>query len=87
MPIDDVSRVLQGVIAGIGFLGAGAIIKLKDESIKGLTTAAGICTALDLVAQGRLPQRGFVGQESVLLADFLANRFGVAYAGEGELVL
>lgn len=52
-----------------------------------LTTAAGICTALDLVAQGRLPQRGFVGQESVLLADFLANRFGVAYAGEGELVL
>ena len=52
-----------------------------------LTTAAGICTALDLVAQGRLPHRGFVGQESVLLADFLANRFGVAYAGEGELVL
>ena len=52
-----------------------------------LTTAAGICTALDPVAQGRLPQRGFVGQESVLLADFLANRFGVAYAGEGELVL
>ncbi len=52
-----------------------------------LTTAAGICTALDLVAQGRLPHRGFVGQESVLLADFLANRFGMAYAGEGELVL
>ncbi len=52
-----------------------------------LTTAAGICTALDLVAQGRLPQQGFVGQESVALTDFLANRFGVAYAGEGELVL
>lgn len=48
-----------------------------------LTTAAGICTALDLVAQGRLPQRGFVGQESVPLSDFLANRFGVAYSGEG----
>lgn len=42
MRIEDVSRVMQGVIAGIGFLGAGAIIKLKDESIKGLTTAAGI---------------------------------------------
>ena len=50
-----------------------------------LTTAAGICTALDLVAQGRLPQQGFVGQEAVRLADFLANRFGVAYAGEGVL--
>ena len=52
-----------------------------------LTTAAGICTVLDLVAQGRLPQRGFVGQEAVRLADFLANRFGVAYAGEGALAL
>lgn len=52
-----------------------------------LTTAAGICTALDLVAQGRLPQQGFVGQEAVRLADFLANRFGVAYAGEGAQAL
>ncbi len=42
MRIEDASRVMQGVIAGIGFLGAGAIIKLQDESIKGLTTAAGI---------------------------------------------
>lgn len=39
----DVSRVLQGIIAGIGFLGAGAIIKLDEkEQIKGLTTAASI---------------------------------------------
>ena len=44
-----------------------------------LTTAAGICAALDLVAQGRLPQAGFVGQEQVALADFLANRFGALY--------
>ncbi len=51
-----------------------------------LTTAAGICTALDLVAQGKLPQQGFVGQEAVALGDFLANRFGSAYAREGELV-
>jgi len=52
------------------------------------TTAAGICTALDLVAQGKLPQKGFVGQESVALQDFLGNRFGQAYATEcaGEAV-
>ena len=43
------------------------------------TTAAGICAALDLVAQGKLPQQGFVGQEQVALTDFLANRFGSAY--------
>jgi putative Mg2+ transporter-C (MgtC) family protein len=53
MRIEDVSRVIQGVTAGIGFLGAGAIIKLSDESIKGLTTAAGIwLTAAVGVAAG-----------------------------------
>src|SRR6478672_5702063 len=37
MEISDLSRVLQGVVAGIGFLGAGAIIKLsEDRQIKGL---------------------------------------------------
>ena len=50
-----------------------------------LTTAAGICTALDLVVRGRLPQQGFVGQEAVGLADFLGNRFGVAYDAEVRL--
>lgn len=43
MRVEDLSRVIQGVIAGIGFLGAGAILKLQSEDqIKGLTTAAGI---------------------------------------------
>ncbi|WPN96032.1 MgtC/SapB family protein [Pseudomonas sp. MUP55] len=42
---DAMSRVVQGVIAGIGFLGAGTIIKGKDDDaghVKGLTTAAGL---------------------------------------------
>jgi putative Mg2+ transporter-C (MgtC) family protein len=39
----DLSRVIQGLAAGIGFLGAGAILKLEDrQEIKGLTTAADI---------------------------------------------
>ena len=39
----DLTRVMQGLIAGVGFLGAGAIIKGNgEEEIKGLTTAAGI---------------------------------------------
>lgn len=43
MSLEDLSRVVQGVTAGIGFLGAGAILKLHDENqIKGLTTAAGV---------------------------------------------
>jgi putative Mg2+ transporter-C (MgtC) family protein len=39
----DLTRVIQGIVAGIGFLGAGAIIKgSAEDSVKGLTTAAGI---------------------------------------------
>ena len=39
----DLGRIIQGVAAGIGFLGAGTILKLADRGeIRGLTTAAGI---------------------------------------------
>lgn len=42
----NTSRVIQGVIAGIGFLGAGTILKAEGKDsephVKGLTTAAGI---------------------------------------------
>jgi putative Mg2+ transporter-C (MgtC) family protein len=39
----DVSRVVQGIVAGIGFLGAGTILKLADRGeVHGLTTAATI---------------------------------------------
>jgi putative Mg2+ transporter-C (MgtC) family protein len=42
---DAMSRVVQGVIAGIGFLGAGTILKNNEGEeghVKGLTTAAGL---------------------------------------------
>jgi putative Mg2+ transporter-C (MgtC) family protein len=43
MTVPDMSRVIQGVVSGIGFLGAGAIIKLsQDREIRGVTTAASI---------------------------------------------
>jgi putative Mg2+ transporter-C (MgtC) family protein len=43
MKMEDLSRVLQGVTAGIGFLGAGAILKQRDRNdVRGLTTAASI---------------------------------------------
>ena len=44
-----------------------------------ITTAAGICAAVDLFREGKLPQSGFIRQEQVELPDFLANRFGKAY--------
>ncbi len=43
MDSDGLSRVIQGIITGIGFLGAGSILKLNEErDIQGLTTAAGV---------------------------------------------
>ncbi len=45
-----------------------------------ITTASSLCAVLDLLAEGRLPQRGFVRQEDIALSAFLANRFGRVYA-------
>ncbi|KHL70038.1 hypothetical protein SF06_11280 [Pseudomonas flexibilis] len=40
---DAMSRVIQGIVAGVGFLCAGTILKSdNDRDVKGLTTAAGI---------------------------------------------
>lgn len=77
----ELSRVIQGVIAGIGFLGAGAILKGHDEKeLKGLTTAASIwLTAAIGVATG-------LGREiSAILCSFLA--FIVLYLVPKVLIL
>ena len=52
----------------------------RPRSAIQITTAAGLCAVLDLLAEGKLPQRGFVRQEEVALADFLTNRFGRSFA-------
>lgn len=44
--LEHLTRVIQGLAAGIGFLGAGAILKLSEQRrIQGLTTAANIWVA------------------------------------------
>ena len=46
MSMDGLSRVIQGIVTGIGFIGAGSILKLNEErDIQGLTTAAGVWMA------------------------------------------
>lgn len=43
MQSDALSRVIQGIVTGIGFIGAGAIMKIDTErDVKGLTSAAGV---------------------------------------------
>ncbi len=66
IPDNDLTRVMQGVIAGIGFLGAGAIIK-RDAEVSGLTTAAGIwmTAAIGMAA-------GFGREATAVLSTLLA---------------
>lgn len=48
---NSVSRVIQGIIAGVGFLGGGAILKSmnhQSEAVHGLTTAASIWVVASL---------------------------------------
>ncbi|MFI4884762.1 MAG: saccharopine dehydrogenase family protein [Steroidobacterales bacterium] len=70
-------RLLQETYANKVY---GRLIDGLPVSAIQITTASGICAVLDLLAQGQLPARGFVRQEQIPLAAFLANRFGAAYA-------
>jgi len=56
MTSDDLSRVIQGLATGIGFLGGGAILKLSQErDVRGLAIwmTAAIGVAVDWAACGR----------------------------------
>ena len=56
----------------------GKVGRLDLAAIQ-ITTAAGLCAAVDLQREGKLPARGFVKQEDIALDDFLENRFGKHY--------
>jgi putative Mg2+ transporter-C (MgtC) family protein len=91
MNLDGLSRVIQGLATGIGFIGGGAILKLSQErEIQGLTTAAGIwMTAAMGVAVGL----GRIGMAllSALLTWFILSvigkiehRISSAHAARGD---
>ena len=65
--ISDARKIYQTTIAG------------ESWSAIQLTTAAGLCTVLDMHASGQLSSSGFVRQEQVDLECFLKNRFGKWY--------
>ena len=48
-----------------------------------ITTAAGVCSVMDLVLSGTPARAGFVAQEEFSLDEILANRFGEYYAHGG----
>jgi putative Mg2+ transporter-C (MgtC) family protein len=79
MSLDGVSRVIQGIVTGIGFIGAGSILKLNTErDIQGLTTAAGVwMTAAIGVAVG-------LGSLGIAVLSTIFMLIILSLAGSGE---
>jgi putative Mg2+ transporter-C (MgtC) family protein len=92
MSLDGLSRVIQGIVTGLGFIGAGSILKLdRERDIQGLTTAAGVwMTAAVGVAVG-LGSLGVALLSTVFTLAILSfsKRFeshvGEGRAAQGEL--
>lgn len=76
--LDAEARVVQGIATGIGFIGAGAILKLtREREVEGLTTAAGIWMTAALgmaVGLGRLGS----ATASAVLAWLVLHVVGIA---------
>jgi len=49
-----------------------------------ITTAAGICSVMDLILTNQPDRKGFIAQEEFSLKDILGNRFGRFYAHGGS---
>lgn len=73
---DDISRVWQNILTGIGFLGAGAVFK-EERTVRGLTTAAGIwvVAAIGLAVAAQLYFLAVVAETIMLVTLYLLRRF------------
>jgi putative Mg2+ transporter-C (MgtC) family protein len=64
--LQQVSRVVQGVAAGVGFLGAGAILRVEgDNKVKGLTTAGSIWVAAAMGTAAGLGEYALAASASI----------------------
>ncbi len=71
---DSVTRVIQGIASGVGFLGAGTILKLDaKQEIKGLTTASSIWLAAALGTTAGLAQYGLAIASAIVSLFILAG--------------
>ena len=69
-PGSDTSRVAAGVVTGLGFLGAGTILKGGDTQVRGLTTAAGMW-AVGAIGLAIGSGRYFLGLATAIIAGVL----------------
>lgn len=73
----DIGRLDAQVVAGIGFIGAGAIIVTKRRQVKGLTTAAGLwtCAIIGLAIGAGYYEAALISTFVILVAEVLFVKF------------
>jgi len=73
----DPGRVAAGIVAGIGFLGAGTIIRSAEGTLHGLTTASSIwaIAAIGMVAGAGLYELAAIATAVVFVALSVFKRF------------
>lgn len=73
----DIGRLGAQVVAGIGFIGAGAIIVTKRRQVKGLTTAAGLwtCAIIGLAIGAGYYEAAFISTFVILVAEIFFVKF------------
>jgi putative Mg2+ transporter-C (MgtC) family protein len=77
---DATSRVIQGVIAGIGFIGGGVILHSEGRNVYGLTTAATILVAAALGVSCGVGQWRVAGLASLIALAVLVLGRGIESA-------
>lgn len=72
----DMARLGAGVVAGMGFIGAGTIIVTRRQRVKGLTTAAGLWTVaiVGLSIGAGFYEGGLVTTGLILLAELFFSK-------------
>jgi putative Mg2+ transporter-C (MgtC) family protein len=74
---DGVTRIIQGIATGVGFVGGGTILKLTDQHVvRGLTTAANIwlAAAVGVAAGAGWPVPAILGTVLALLVLYVLGR-------------
>lgn len=73
----DMARLGAGVVAGVGFIGAGTILVTGRQQIRGLTTAAGMWTVaiVGLALGAGFYEGGLLATGLILLAEILFSRW------------
>lgn len=73
----DIGRLGAQVVAGIGFIGAGAIIVTKRRQVKGLTTAAGLwtCAIIGLAIGAGFYEAAVISTLVILVAETFFVKF------------